>query len=350
MGLVLFFYRIIRKMRNFFPTIGTEKVFIYIIYLMIMELPFNSHILDIIASNRIPFLTSIFLFFTFLGDVKGYILIVVFVYWLKDKKLGIQLAYLTVVSAMFNHVLKSIIRNPRPFVTDGTYKEKWAISKADIEETALEYSTPSGHAMSAGTFWSYLMLKMRSRNIAILSVFMIIMIGLSRPYLGVHYFEDIILGWILGILLSYLVFRYEDKIEHFWNKLSIYMKILPLLIISIATFIIIGVIAGWSSHDGQTVATNTGILMGIIIGSILEKQQINFSTDYNTKLQALIRYIVGVIIVFVTLIGFDILFGLIAIDASFVGYLLRFIRYLLVGISVTYFAPIIFIRLKLMHK
>jgi membrane-associated phospholipid phosphatase len=65
----------------------------------------------------------------------------------------------------------------------------------------MEFSTPSGHATAAAAFYTYLYGKVCSRAVRIVAVAAILIIGISRPYLGVHYFEDVFLGWALGVRL-----------------------------------------------------------------------------------------------------------------------------------------------------
>ncbi len=77
------------------------------------------------------------------------------------------------------------------------------------------YSFPSGHAMGSMTLAAVLVLlawrtRWRLPVLAVMSLF-VVMVGLSRVYLGVHYPSDILAGWAaalawtLGVFL--LVFR-----------------------------------------------------------------------------------------------------------------------------------------------
>ena len=109
-----------------------------------------------------------------------------------------RLTMVIIVTSALNQFLKVIIKNPRPYVTEGTYEDNWAISESDIDETSMEYSTPSGHAMGSASFWTFIHHKIRSPKTKILAIVMILLIGFSRPYLGVHYLEDILLGWFLS--------------------------------------------------------------------------------------------------------------------------------------------------------
>lgn len=103
-------------------------------------------------------------------------------------------------------MLKNTLKRPRP------------IDYRLIEETG--YSFPSGHSMASMAFYG-LLIYLIYRNvknkylkwtlICLLSV-LIILIGISRIYLGVHYTSDVLAGFLVS--LSYLII-YTNCIKEF---------------------------------------------------------------------------------------------------------------------------------------
>ena len=83
------------------------------------ELPFSIDLIRALAENRTALLTQVSLFFTFLGEIEGYVFLISLLYVTYDKKLAFRLAVLTLLTMSLNHVLKSLIMNPRPFITSG---------------------------------------------------------------------------------------------------------------------------------------------------------------------------------------------------------------------------------------
>ena len=77
------------------------------------ELPFRLDLVQFLVEHRNPYLTLFFQSFTFLGSLEGYILVIALVYAAYDKKLAVRLAVVTLLTMSVNHILKTLIRNPR---------------------------------------------------------------------------------------------------------------------------------------------------------------------------------------------------------------------------------------------
>jgi hypothetical protein len=314
------------------------------------DLPFNDDVLEKIADNRSGPLTSFFKIFSFLGSEEAYILIVIAFYWLYKKSFGLRIALVLLFSSLLNHILKISIRNPRPFVTDGTsVPSEWAISGEAAEETVLQFSTPSGHAQGAASFWSYFYLKVTSKKILIISITLILLIGLSRPYLGVHFFEDILIGWIVGLLFTYAVVKKESDIEKFWNKYSDLMKLTIVVLLTILIWVIAGIISDYGP-DGEPFASLGGFLCGLLVGRSLELHYLDFSTSFSSINIAVGRFITGTILVVITLLGLDAIFTAITDDDSLLGFLFRSVSYTAVGLVAGYVAPVLFVKLNLADR
>jgi hypothetical protein len=59
------------------------------------------------------------------------------------------------------------------------------------------------------------------------------------------------------------------------------------------------------------------------------------------------RYVIGAVVVFILWRGLGSLFDLIALDESLLGYMLRYIRFAIVGFWISALGPLTFLRLKL---
>lgn len=156
---------------------------------------FDSNILDFFYSIRTPMLTKIMLFFTFLGKEPIILISFILVIYLIRKKYRHEAALffsILVLGFILSNLLKLIIARERPF----------------IHPLVIEtfYSFPSGHTMNAFVFYTTLaFFAFRFTRKKLLSIFLssiflivIILVGISRIYLGVHYPTDIIAGFIGG--------------------------------------------------------------------------------------------------------------------------------------------------------
>lgn len=116
---------------------------------------------------------------------------------IKNRKIGISIFLNLPLSALTNFILKQILQRPRP------------IEHRIIDESG--YSLPSGHSMVSMAFYGfivYLIYKnMKNKYlkvpIIILLSVLIICIGISRIYLGVHYTSDVLAGFLVAI--AYLI-------------------------------------------------------------------------------------------------------------------------------------------------
>jgi len=130
------------------------------------------------------------------------------IFILKKKKYyrhGLLILANIALGALFNQVLKLVFRRPRPDVLKL------------VEQSG--YSFPSGHAMNSVIFYglaAYLLVRhgrhpARYLFAGIIAV-MVLLIGLSRIYLGVHYASDVLAGFIIGAGWLIIAARISDKL------------------------------------------------------------------------------------------------------------------------------------------
>ena len=117
----------------------------------------------------------------------------------KNKKYFFIFSFANLIGVILNNILKLIIRRPRP-------------TETLVLTAESSYSCPSGHSMMSMIFYGLLIYYvtkfvkkkwLKNTLVGILSA-IILFVGISRIYLGVHYATDVLAGYIVGII--YLVF------------------------------------------------------------------------------------------------------------------------------------------------
>ena len=141
--------------------------------------------------------------FTLFGEQMILAGIFCFVYWCVDKRLGRFLAIALGVSLCLNGAVKDIFKVERLFGASG-------ITSLRVE-TATGYSFPSGHTQASTTLWGGLLIAAKRPIVRVMLAFLILMVGLSRLYLGVHFLTDVIAGFGIGAFFVYfgIAFRLE---------------------------------------------------------------------------------------------------------------------------------------------
>lgn len=311
-------------------------------------LHFNTAWLDALVEHRVSPLLELFQLASFMGEVEGYVLMVAAIYVVLDKRLGVRLGVLVLLTMSLNHVLKTIIKNPRPFIADGTYLDHWAVSADRAHDLATEYSTPSGHAMAAAAFYGFIFAQTKNRAVRALAVVAAILVGASRPYLGVHYVEDIIMGWAIGLVVVVVAVRYVEGIAAWWSRMPAARQATICVAATVMLWAATVALSGWRI-DGQPRAFlgYAGLITGMLIAQPLELRLVDFDPKSSTWIAKLVRYIVSVALVLATLAALDIAFAALADEYSVPGYLLQYLRYTIAGIVGIFAAPWLFTRAQL---
>ena len=298
-----------------------------------------------------PVLDGIMKFFSFLGTIEFYLLLIPFVYWAVDARLGFRLLLVLIGTDFLAVGFKQLLRQPRPYWIGDV--------KALDQETS--YGIPSSHASDSLAVWGYLAYRLKKGWLYALWVTVTALIGLSRMYLGVHFPTDVLAGWLIG-LAALLIFVASEgwavsRLERLSSSGQIGVSFALSLLIILAGWIINLLIApypdppAWAQYALQArgVAhyfTLAGSLFGAAAGYALMRAHLHFQARGSNWHKAA-RYLLGIAGVLVIYLGLDMLFGLLAADESTIGLVLRYLRYAAVTFWAILGAPWVFLKLKL---
>lgn len=143
------------------------------------------------------------------------IIAIVFMMFRKTRKLGICMFGAIACGAIItNFVLKDLIVRPRPFIANETYKLWWEAAGAVLEDG---FSFPSGHATATMAAMTAVFLCCNKKYSWIGFIFVILM-GISRNYLMVHYPSDILGGVISGLIGAVIAYYITKLIYYILSK------------------------------------------------------------------------------------------------------------------------------------
>ena len=288
---------------------------------------------DFIASVQAlssPWLDSLFAILTFLGNEEFYLILLPLVYWCIDRGAGVSLGYLSLFSAWINSLVKHLFKIPRPGTLDSRVS-------ALTEETSPSF--PSGHAQGTLVNWGYLAYLLRRPAFWILTLFVILGVGLSRVVLGVHFPQDILGGWLIGLVVLLLYILLEKPVARWLSG-----QRTPIQVILAVGIPVLLIFLHPSDMDGLYPAegsiTPMSALVGFGLGMIMERKWVRFRADGKWG-QRVLRFLLGLILAAVFYLGprfvlpEEMAYGL---EAG-----LRFVRYALVGWVVAFLGPWLFV-------
>jgi membrane-associated phospholipid phosphatase len=280
----------------------------------------------IIAIQQVhgPVLDNIFRVITFAGEEQFYLVLLPLILWCLDYSFGAVLAVFFMISESVNFTLKELFQHPRPFDLNPGLK----LSAAD------GYGLPSGHAQLSLVVWTAIADRVKKTWFWVVAVLIIILIGFSRIYLGVHFPTDVFAGWIVGGILLVLYFAYRFSIEKWVAGLNIGLQLLLVIGLSILFLL---------PHASTDSLTGSGAFLGLGIGLICKNRYLSYSVD-GPWWQRALRFIIGVAILFALYLGLKAAFPR---DGTVIGSVFRVVRYTVIGAWITIGAPWLFRVMRL---
>jgi undecaprenyl-diphosphatase len=145
------------------------------------------------------------------GGIFFIVLSIALMLFRKTRKTGFTMLLAIGVGALFtNVIIKNAVARPRPYTVD-EFKNIWAFVGSHTES---EFSFPSGHATVTTTAMMALFLTTNKKWSWLGFVFALI-VGFTRVYLVVHYFTDVLAGFIVGAVsgtIAYFLSKWIYKI------------------------------------------------------------------------------------------------------------------------------------------
>ena len=270
---------------------------------------------------------------TMFGEELVLIVVLGFMYWSFDKRIGRRIGLNITMGLVWNPLIKNIACRRRPYMDNQSIKcLKPVDSSADIYDIKAQgYSFPSGHSTNSTIAYGSLAYYYKNKAVRIIGVIMPILVGISRFCVGVHYPTDVFCGWILGLIIIFLMPRLLDSAKRKW--------LLYLII-----FVISLVGCFWSKTDDYY--TGIGMMAGFFIGDLFEEKVVHFE---NTRVwwRMILRVILGGAIYFGLNTVLKLPFPAWMLHAeNALGYSIRAVRYCIIMFVEVGLYPMVFRIIK----
>ena len=261
-------------------------------------------------------------FFTFLGDEEFFLLVTPILYWCVDTRIGFRTAIMLMLSSGVYNLGKWLFHTPRPY---------WISNQVRLFRAESSFGMPSGHATSAVTIWGYMAASFRNTWFWGIAIALMLLIGLSRIVLAVHFPHDVLLGWALGFLILYVFLRFEHRFDRWLQGKPASYKISLAFLASLA-FILVALLvvvplsdgdipSAWAAQAAKAFpqepilnpyaisgqVTVAGTLFGLAAGHTL----LFSGSGYHTRgrwWQHFLRYLLGIIGIVIIWAGLDQIF------------------------------------------
>lgn len=321
--------------------------------------------MDILIDNGIDWIIAIqslgawleqpMQFFTFLGNENFFFLVLPLIYWSVDARLGLQVALILTTSNYVNALLKVLFLGPRPY---------WVSAEVEPFSVETSFGVPSGHAQHAAAIWGTMAAGMNKRWAWLAAGVLVFLIGFSRLFLGMHFLHDVLAGWMIGILLLFAFLKLWDPVAGWIKQKTLGQQLLIAFVVSVLMIAVGFWInlplnayvfpAEWTSNalragplpdpvSIEGILTSAGSFFGLAAGAALIASRGGYET-YGPLEKRALRYVIGLVGIFIFWYGLGEVFPR---GETFLPLLLRFIRYMLVGLWIMAGAPWLFFHFKL---
>ncbi len=277
----------------------------------------TSDLIKWIQSFHSDWLDQFFILVTMLGEEYFYIAILSMIYWNINKKTARFLVLILALSATVNGAIKEIVGQSRPIGEAGI--------RSIYTDTAEGASFPSGHTQNATAFFGSAGLVAKNPFLWIGFSILIVLVAISRLYLGVHWPLDVIAGIGFGIVCIIVGKLIYEKSERDGEYLP-YFVILALAVVSI--FIL----------NSSAYIKAVALLLGYLVGYFFEENFLQFDVRAPLITQ-IMKYFIGLVVTGAIFLGLKMILP--------AGVYWDGLRYFLTIFFVMFGAPALFMVMKL---
>lgn len=241
---------------------------------------------------------SFFLMMTAFGGAITY-LIPPAIFWCLDKEFGTRAMFVFHGGRMLNGVLKLTACVYRPWIR---WEEIHPLEKAIGGATG--YSFPSGHSTSAtaaygSIAWEY---RKKHRVLAFFLFLIVLLVMLSRNYVGVHTPQDVLVGFGVTMILVLVSRQIMEWVENGKNRDVMLSVILMAVTVGLMVWFLLKAYpmdydaAGELIVDPAAMRVDSfaaaGAWVGFLLGWMIQRRYIDFTTEVGGAVR-IFRFVTG---------------------------------------------------------
>ena len=250
---------------------------------------------------------SFILHLTSLGESVITYLLLAFIYWCVDKRTGGLMALNVSIACTWNQFIKRVCKVERPWV-----KDERIVPVEEALANAGGYSFPSGHTQRATAVWGALghgYYNKKEKAVSIICWGVAFCVAFTRNYLGVHTPQDVIVAFVTGVILIFVLDKCITWADGAKNRdyvvafIGCLLCFLPMLKVGCLT--------------------NAGTGMGFLIGWVIERHFVKFEIEGSLREKSL-RFAGGAILSLLIMGSLQSIFGFV-MESKYAGFFANFL-------------------------
>ena len=139
-----------------------------------------------------------------------------FTYFVVSRTAGTRVFLLYSISSSLLEPLKVAFHLPRPY---------WIDARIKGLSTAGNYGMPSGHVLGASVVWPLIAQAIGKRWAYLVALTAVLLVSVSRVYLGVHFISDVIGAWVVAAGLIGGLGWLERRFSNWAGSLSVWWQV-----------------------------------------------------------------------------------------------------------------------------
>lgn len=228
-------------------------------------------------------------------------IVIAMIYWCVNKKVGIMFAMNIGVGNFVTQILKNTFCIYRPWI-----KDPRIVPAGDAIETATGYSFPSGHTQVAvSEFGSLAIWQKKSKLIISICGVMVLLVMMSRNYLGVHTLKDVIASLIITVAVICVNLFLLSWVEKGKNRDIIFFSVGMAICVAAFLYNVLKPYPADVGADGKLLVNSAEMIMeggvgigcatGFLLGWFIDRRFVKYEVPHTLKRKIWV-FVIGAII------------------------------------------------------